>query len=80
MSHEWVVEGSLCRYGPLNGLMFVVTWTSPLGKICGKKRMVGDDLSRRLEIFILVHESKSTTIEVCRSKLKGGDELEHFLT
>ena len=27
-----------------------------------------------------MHESKSTTIEVCSRELKGGDELEHFFT
>ena len=60
--------------------MFVVTRTNPLGKVLGKKRMVGDDPPRFLEILVLVHESKSTTIEVCSGALKGGDELENFLT
>ena len=40
--------------------------------------MVGDGPPRLLEILVLVHESESTSIEVCSNELKGGNELEHF--
>ena len=80
MAHEWVVEGGFCRYRPLNDLVFVITRTMPLGEVLCKKWVVSDDPPRFLEIFVLVRESKSTTIEVCSGELKGGDELEHFFT
>ena len=55
--------------------MLVVTRTDPLGEVLCKERVVSDDPPQFLEIFMLVHESKTTTIEVCSSELKGGDEI-----